>query len=105
MARIFYFADTSVIYGVHPDGNIKVPDDVAFIDVVETPDKVKWPQLPDGRPGNEHTSRVVGGSLAVNPSAIPPPDPHAAFDKAIDNAADTVVALKAVLKGRVAARP
>ena len=103
MARIFYFTDTGTIYGVHLDGNIEVPNGVAFIDVVEQPDKIKWLPLPDGRSGTEHTSRIVGGSLMVNPSAIPPPDLNISLDAAIDGAA-TWTALKAVLRGSVMAR-
>lgn len=74
MARIFY-KPNGEIYGVHPDGNIEVPADVAFIDVSESPDQIAWPFLPDGSSGSEHTSSVNPGTkvLEVALAKIPPP--------------------------------
>ncbi len=73
MARIFYRPDGE-IYGVHPDGNINVPSDIAFIDVAETPDQIVWPILADGDPGSERTSRVEPSTevLELDPDNLPP---------------------------------
>lgn len=71
MTRVFYHTDTGGIYGVHPDGNVDVPEGVSFIDVPEAADAVPWPALPDGRPGSEHTSRVVDGALVLSDD-LPP---------------------------------
>lgn len=73
MAVIFYHQDTGAIYGVHSDSTIAVPNGIANITVPEQPDKIKWPQLPDGRPGSEHTSKVIGNALVVDLATIPPP--------------------------------
>lgn len=80
MATIFYHQDTGSIYGVHPDSNIEVPSGIASIDVAGLPDKINWPQLPGGTPGSEHTSKVVGGSLVVDPGLVPPKPPLDAED-------------------------
>lgn len=129
MAVIFYYSEDRVdpatgevidsagdIYGVHPDRNITVPDEVASISVSGKPDKIGWPALPDGSPGNEHTSRIdlAAKALVVDAAAIPPPDPsdelEAALD-ALDPVTATVEELIAVLrgqagkKGRIVGRP
>ncbi len=85
MARIFY-RPSGEIYGVHPDGNIGVPSDVAFIDVAETPDQIFWPALPDGGAGGEQTSRVNLSTfvLELNPSKLPPTNDEI-YDQVIQN--------------------
>ncbi len=85
MARIFY-KPSGEIYGVHPDGNIEVPSDVAFIDVAETPDQIAWPILPDGGDGSEQTSRVnlTTKLLELNPSNLPPTNDEI-YDQVIQN--------------------
>ncbi len=85
MARIFYWtaeqkdefarviAAEGDIYGVHPDGNIDVPDEVGFIDVPGSPNDIPWPVTPDG-PGSEKWSRVnpVTKTVELNPLKVPP---------------------------------
>ncbi len=85
MARIFY-RPGGEIYGVHPDGNIDVPTDVAFIDVTEAPNNIAWPTLPDGDPGGEKTSRVDPGTggLELNPDSLPPTHDEI-YDEVIKN--------------------
>ena len=115
MARIFYHADTGNIYGVHPDGNIRVPAGILFIDEVETPDKINWPVMPDGRLGIEQASRVdlASKNLVLRPDGIPPLDPNLELDEALEalpgtaTVSDLVSVLRGVSgrAGRIAARP
>lgn len=95
MARIFY-RPSGEIYGVHSDGNITVPVDIAFIDVAETPDQIAWPALPDGSDGGERTSRVNLSTfvLELNPDNLPPTN---------DEIYDQVIQNQKVLKGYVLA--
>lgn len=69
MARIFYFNDKGTpnarpIYGVHPDGNIDVPANVSFVDVVDAPEAIAWPE-------SAHESECVineaTGALSLKP--------------------------------------
>ncbi len=85
MARIFYTPNGD-IYGVHLNGNINVPNDVAFIDVSEAPDQILWPTLPDGSPGNERTSRVDPGTggLEFNPDNLVPTKDET-YDQVLQN--------------------
>lgn len=70
MARIFYFMATGAIYGVHhspheDNPKIRLPKGVAWIDVPEPPDQIRWPS-PDGtRPGREQWSRVNPDTKAL----------------------------------------
>ena len=86
MARIFYFNDSGDIYGVHPGAFSKtLPDNVVFIDVPGSPDKIAWPS-PDGvRPGSEQWTRVdlVTKELVLWADAVPPPEPDDEFDTAL----------------------
>ncbi len=89
MARIFYRTAGEFIgeiYGVHPDGNIDVPEDIAFIDVAETPDQIVWPTLPDGDPGSERTSRVDPSTKALElDSDNLPPTKDEIYDQVLQN--------------------
>lgn len=77
MARIFYFRDTGKIYGVHhsPHENnpkIQLPQNVIWIDVPETADKIRWPEIEPGEPGTEHSSRVNPATKALEFFTVPP---------------------------------
>src|SRR3990167_6357351 len=69
MARIFYWALTGIVYGVHPSSHesnpkIVLPDGVVWNDVPETPDRIPWPKR-NGTTGREHWSRIVNGAIAL----------------------------------------
>jgi hypothetical protein len=70
MARIFYFQATGIIYGVHhgtheDDPKIRLPKGVAWIDVPQPPDQIRWPSPDEARPGREQWSRVNPITKAV----------------------------------------
>ena len=70
MARIFYITATGRIYGVHPGAFTgSLPPGIDFIDVVETPDKIAWP---DAR--GENYNKVQSGALETAPFEGPPED-------------------------------
>jgi len=70
VARVFYFQATGIIYGVHhsphqDNPKIRLPKEVAWIDVPEPPHQIRWPS-PDGtRPGREQWSRVNPDTKAL----------------------------------------
>ena len=85
MARIFY-RPTGEIYGVHADGNIDAPADIAFIDAPEAPDQISWPTLPDGDAGSEQTSRVNLSTLLLElDSDNLPPTKDEIYDQVLQN--------------------
>lgn len=85
MARIFYKTDTGEIWGVHPDGNIAVPNTVSFIDVVGKPNEIQWPEI-QGKTGAERTSKVdlVSKVLIVREEGIVPPTREAKLREALE---------------------
>lgn len=83
MARIFYHTASGAFYGVidendpkltatTPDGRpkIELPDGVSALDLPGVdPSNIPWPTLPNGLPGNERTTVVVGGALQAKAGA------------------------------------
>ena len=106
MARIFFHKTSGKIYGVHPgphetDRRIRLPADVVWIDVPETPDKIPWP-VPAGRPDlnvrkGEHWCRVSADStIEVDPTKVPPAPKEAALITRINRVLDDVTVAQSV---------
>lgn len=102
MAIIFYWKNSGLVYGVHPDLATapKLPDGVEHIEVAETPDKIAWP-VPLGQAVGKEAWTVVDTTttpptLKINSALSIAADPDLEFADVVEKA-ETLEALKKAL--------